>query len=229
MEHKPMKRHVIVVSVDAMVFEDLETLSKLSAFRDIWKDTARVNHVRSVYPTITYPCHSSMITGLYPEKHGILNNEKPIMLEKSSKWQHMRSMVHGKNLFDWAKENGLTTGAVFWPVSGNDPSIDYLVAEYWPQSPEESDHDCFINSGSSPEVMKKVVEPNLHHVINRTRKHPWCDSFVMGCACSMLREFKPNLLVAHPANVDAYRHETGTVHREGERSLSMRRICGSSS
>lgn len=204
-----MDRHVIVVSVDALVYEDLETLSRLSAFRSIWSRTARVNRVRSVYPTITYPCHSTMQTGLYPDKHGILNNEAPVMCEKTSLWQHMRNLVHGKTIFDWAKEAGLTTAAVFWPVSGNDPAIDYLVAEYWPQTPEETTYDCFVNSGSSPEVMEKVVAPNLHHVENRNRMHPWCDAFVMGCACSMVREFKPNLLMVHPANVDAYRHETG--------------------
>lgn len=204
-----MERHVIVVSVDAMVYEDIETLSKLSAFRDLWPSTARVNRVRSVYPTITYPCHSTMQTGLYPDKHGILNNEQPIMCEKSSLWQHMRNMVHGKNIFDYAKEKGLTTAAVFWPVSGNDPSIDYLVAEYWPQTPEETSEECYVNSGSSPEVMEKVVKPNLPYVENRQRQHPYCDAFVMGCACSMVREFKPNLLMVHPANVDAYRHETG--------------------
>ena len=60
-----------------MVYEDIETLSKLSAFRNRWPQTARVNRVRSVYPTITYPCHTTMQTGLYPDKHGILNNEKP--------------------------------------------------------------------------------------------------------------------------------------------------------
>ena len=60
-----MERHVIVVSVDAMVYEDIETLSRLSAFRDRWPQTARVNRVRSVYPTITYPCHTTMQTGLY--------------------------------------------------------------------------------------------------------------------------------------------------------------------
>ena len=61
-----MDRHVIVVSVDALVYEDLETLSRLSAFRSIWSRTARVNRVHSVYPTITYPCHSTMQTGLIP-------------------------------------------------------------------------------------------------------------------------------------------------------------------
>lgn len=39
------ERHVVVVSVDAMVFEDVETLSKLHAFESIWKETVRVDRV----------------------------------------------------------------------------------------------------------------------------------------------------------------------------------------
>lgn len=61
-------RHVIVVSVDAMVFEDVETLSHLYALESVWDQTARVDRVRSIYPTITYPCHSTMMTGVYPDR-----------------------------------------------------------------------------------------------------------------------------------------------------------------
>lgn len=211
-------RHVVVVSVDAMVYEDLETLSKLYTFEEIWDQTARVNRVRSVYPTITYPCHSTMMTGVYPETHGIVNNEKPIVCERSSQWQHMRDMVHAKSIFDYAKEAGLTTGAVFWPVTGNDKNIDYLVDEYWPQHGESSEQ-CFRDSGSSEEVMQKVVLPNLKIVENRHRQHPWCDAFVMQCACDMLATFKPNLLMVHPANVDAYRHQTGLFTQKVETGL----------
>ena len=211
-------RHVVVVSVDAMVYEDLETLSKLYTFEEIWDQTARVNRVRSVYPTITYPCHSTMMTGVYPETHGIVNNEKPIVCERSSQWQHMRDMVHAKSIFDYAKEAGLTTGAVFWPVTGNDKNIDYLVDEYWPQHGESSEQ-CFRDSGSSEEVMQKVVLPNLKIIENRHRQHPWCDAFVMQCACDMLATFKPNLLMVHPANVDAYRHQTGLFTQKVETGL----------
>ena len=210
--------HVVVVSVDAMVYEDLEILSKLYTFESIWDRTARVDRVKSVYPTITYPCHSSMMTGVYPETHGIVNNELPEVCVKSSLWQHERSMVKAKSIFDYSHEAGLTTAAVFWPVTGNDKSIDYLVNEYWPQH-GESDEQCFRDSGSSEEVMEKVVRPNLKWVANRHRKHPWCDAFVMACACDMLLNFKPNLLMVHPANVDAYRHETGLFTPKVEAGL----------
>lgn len=211
-------RHVVVVSVDAMVYEDLEILSKLYAFEQVWDQTARVDRVRSVYPTITYPCHSTMMTGVYPETHGIVNNEKPEVCVRSSLWQHMRDLVHAKSVFDYAKEAGLTTAAVFWPVTGNDKNIDYLVDEYWPQHGESSEQ-CFRDSGSSEEVMEKVVKPNLKLVENRHRQHPWCDAFVMACACDMLTEFKPNLLMVHPANVDAYRHQTGLFTQKVESGL----------
>ena len=202
-----MARHLIVISEDALVYEDLETLRTLPNFSSIWDQTARVNRVRSVYPTLTYPCHTTMRTGVYPDRHGIVNNEKSTLCEKSSPWVLMNDAVKVPDLFDAAKKKGLTTAAVFWPVTGCHASIDYLVNEYWPQSNEESTRDCFIHSGSSPEVMEKVVDKNLPMLINRV--HPYCDAFIHACACAIIREFKPNLLMIHPANIDAYRHSTG--------------------
>ena len=211
-------RHVVVVSVDAMVYEDLEILSKLYTLEPIWDQTARVDYVKSVYPTITYPCHSTMMTGVYPDKHGIVNNESKVLCAKSSPWQCMRNCLKGKTIFDYAKEQGLTTAAVFWPVTGNDPSIDYLVDEYWPHH-GESTEQCFRESGSSEEVIEKIVRPNMKLVENRHRQHPFCDAFIMACACDILTEFKPNLLMVHPANVDAARHASGVFTSRVESAL----------
>lgn len=202
-------KHLIVISQDAMVYEDLQTLQQLPAFGSIWDKCAFVDRVRSVYPTITYPNHTSMRTGAYCGKHGIINNEQTVLGERSSKWEFFNSSVKVGDIFDAAKKAGLSTAAVFWPVTGNHPSIDYLVDEYWPQTPEETTLECFANSGSSPEVLEKVIKPNMHLVDGMHRKHPWADSFVNACACSIIREFKPNLLMIHPANIDAYRHQTG--------------------
>lgn len=202
------KRHVVVVSVDALVYEDLETLSKLYALAPRWDKMARVDRVRSIYPTITYPCHSTMMTGVYPDRHHIVNNEAPILGVEHCLWQHFRSSVKAPSIFDAAKKAGLTTAAVFWPVTGKDPAIDYLVDEYWPQHGEDS-VTAFRDSGSSEEVIKKIVKPNLKYLEGKHRKHPYADAFVMGCAADMLRNFQPDLLMVHPANVDSARHASG--------------------
>jgi predicted AlkP superfamily pyrophosphatase or phosphodiesterase len=140
------------------------------------------------------------------------------MCEKSSVWQFERELVKAPSVFDLAKENGLTTAAVFWPVTGNDRNIDYLINEYWPQHGESSEQ-CFRDSGSSDEVIEKVVRPNLKILENRHRQHPFCDVFIMQCACDMLTQFKPNLLMVHPANVDSYRHGTGLFTTKVETGL----------
>lgn len=202
-----MSKHVIVISNDAMVYDDLQTLRQLPTFSRVWDRMAQIKRVRSVYPSLTYPCHTTMMTGRYPDSHGIVNNETPQVLVPASVWHLFRRDIKGRDLFDAAKAAGLTTASVFWPITGNHPHIDYLVNEYWPQDGQETLRDCFANSGSSPEVMRKVVEPNLPRLKNRV--HPYCDDYIYGCACAIIREFKPNLLMLHPANIDGYRHQSG--------------------
>lgn len=204
-----MDRHIVVVSADALLYEDMHELSQLSFFKRMWNRAARVDRIRSIYPTITYPCHATMMTGVYPETHGIINNEQLCIGQISSPWVHMRDAVKAPTIFDHAKAKGLTTASVFWPVTGRDSSIDYLINEYWPQSPEETTRECFIHSGTSPKVMEKIVDPNLGFLQGKERMHPWADQFIMNCATDIIREFKPNLLMIHPANIDGYRHETG--------------------
>ena len=202
-----MSRYVIVLSNDALVYDDLAYLQKLPNFSRIWERTARVEQIRSVYPTLTYPCHTTLMTGNYPDRHGIVHNETPQLLCRSAAWHHFRADVRGTDLFDAAKAAGLRTAAVSWPVTGNHPSIDYLINEYSPQTPDESLRECYAHSGSSCEVLEKVVDANLH--LHRIGVHPYYDAFVYGCACSIIRAFQPNLLMIHPANIDGYRHSTG--------------------
>ena len=56
-------KHLIVISEDAMVYEDLAELRQMPSFGQVMKNAAIVKTVRSVYPTITYPNHTSMRTG----------------------------------------------------------------------------------------------------------------------------------------------------------------------
>ena len=81
-----MGKHVIVISEDALIYEDTATLEQLPVFGSIWKKAARVEQVRSIYPTLTYPCHTTMMTGCYPDRHGIVNNELSNVKELSSDW-----------------------------------------------------------------------------------------------------------------------------------------------
>ena len=206
-------KYAVVISEDAMVYEDLEVLKELPAFGSVWDQAAIIKKNRSIYPTITYPCHTTMRTGCYPDRHGVINNEQTILDEVSSKWEHFNDIVKVPDIFDRAKEHGLTTAAVYWPVTGNHPHIDWLINEYWPQNPGEDEAECYRDSGSNDETME-IVRRNIHHLRGHMRKHPWGEKFINACACDIIEQFRPNLLMIHPANVDGYRHQTGVFSQK---------------
>ncbi len=201
-------KYAVVISEDAMVSEDLEVLSELPTFGSVMKQAAVIRHNRSIYPTVTYPCHVTMSTGCYPDRHGVINNELTNLTEVSSRWEHFHSAVKVPGIFDRAKENGLSTSAVFWPVTGCHPNIDWLIDEYWPQEPSGDIAECFRETGTDERTME-IVRRNIHLLKGHVRQHPWADQFVNACACDIIRSFRPNLLMIHPANIDGYRHETG--------------------
>jgi len=212
-----MKKKIIVISADALVWEDIEYMKTLPNFRKFLMGGCMVKRVRSVYPTITYPCHTTMITGVYPKKHKIFGNYEfiPGRLNLPWKWYY-KSTMHKYDIFRAAKEAGYTTAAVYWPVTGNHPYIDYLIDEYWFEYPDDTFYKAYKRTGSSEEVLE-IIEKHREGVV--LRKHPGCDEFVIRCSCDIIRKFKPDLLMIHPANIDAVRHETGLFNEKVNESL----------
>lgn len=202
------KKHIIVLSADALVSDDMELLEKLPNFRKYLAGGACVKQVKSVYPTITYPAHTTIATGVYPNRHGVnCNLVTPYeCIDSPLPWTWFHDRVKVPDIFDAAKNAGLTTSAVFWPVTGNHKSIDYLIDEYWTQSKDDTILEMFERSGSSPEMLDIIKR---HMSVLEERKHPQADEFLIRCACDIIREYKPNLIMIHPANIDGYRHSNG--------------------
>ena len=216
-----MSRKLIVLSVDAMVSEDVEKLKKMPNTRRYMPKPAEIKRVRTIYPTITYPVHTAIATGCYADKTGVFSNNVVEPGRKSSgKWQWFHDSVKVPDIFTAAKRKGLTTAAVFWPVTGNHPDIDWNIDEYWTQSdiPGDTLHDAMARSGSTPEVLD-IVDKYEPLIRGHQRQHPYADDFVMYCACEMITRFKPDLLMIHPANIDSYRHGFGLWNDEVDRGI----------
>lgn len=200
--------HLIVVSSDAMVGEDLEYFKTKPSYQRIFEGGAEITNVSSIYPSVTFPAHATMMTGMYPEHHGVFSNMQLIPGADPIPWQWDYDFLTCTDIFRAAKAAGLTTAAVLWPVTAGNPAIDYHIADYWAQSPEETNRQAFARSGSCPEVLK-IIEKHEHLFAGAEREHPQRDDFGMACAADIIREFKPNLLLVHPANIDGVRHANG--------------------
>ncbi|MBQ8893905.1 MAG: alkaline phosphatase family protein [Clostridia bacterium] len=206
------KKKLIIISNDALVREDMDYLLTKPLMKELVAKGSWVETLKTVYPSITYCCHASMITGCYPEKTHLYNNEVDEYGCKDWNWE--RKSIRVKTLIDAAKDAGCTTANVFWPVLGNDPNIDYNIAEYWSQTPEEPLVDALRRMGSSEQVLKEIVEPNLYYIDGHQRQHPFCDEFIFACARDMIVKYQPDLLVLHPAGIDGKRHQCGIFNDE---------------
>lgn len=199
---------VLVISSDAMVGEDLVQYRQTSSYRRLFAGGAQVRQVRSIYPSLTLPAHVTMMTGMYPEHHGIASNTLLTPGTVPAPWHWEYGPILCDTVFKAAKQAGRTTAAVFWPVTGSNPDIDYLLADNWPYGPGDTLEKAFRRTGTTPEVLQ-IVERHKAIYEHCQQKHPERDLFGIRCACDILRQFRPDLMLLHPANIDAVRHTQG--------------------
>src|SRR5439155_11122215 len=72
----------------------------------------------SVMPSVTFPAHTTMITGVNPLRHGVAMN---LVFDPDGHLggglDHFYSDIRAPTLFDRARAAGLRTAAVTWPVT----------------------------------------------------------------------------------------------------------------
>ncbi|MDO4595305.1 MAG: alkaline phosphatase family protein, partial [Tissierellia bacterium] len=68
-----MKSKMYIISFDGLSKVDMNYLKKKPNFKKFLKDASFCFNVKSIYPSITYPAHTSISTGNFPNKHGIVN------------------------------------------------------------------------------------------------------------------------------------------------------------
>ena len=213
------KRKLLVISNDSLVQDDLHYLMSKPFFKELTEKGSLVSSLKTVYPTITYCCHAAMITGCYPNKTGVYNNRTDEPFVKDYTWG--RENIKVKTLVDAAKEQGYTTASVWWPCMGGDPNVDYMVPEYWSQGPEDDFLSAQARMGASEEVLREVIEPNLHYIKEKERTHPWIDVHIFACARDLLRKFNPDVMFVHSGSIDGLRHSYGVTHPKVTETLDI--------
>lgn len=211
-----MKQKLFVLSLDALVREDIEYMMTKPNFRRIMEKRAEVDKVLSVFPAITYPAHTTLMTGCYPGKHGVYNNVPFKDYEDNKKhWYRYSKVVRVEDIFTAAKRAGCTTASVYWPITGGHPDIDYIINEYFFFYPEEDTIEAFRNMGANDATVK-VIEENRHIIEGVRRKEVGFsyDRFLMKCACGLIRDVQPDVMLVHNCIPDTARHKYGAFGPE---------------
>lgn len=212
-----MPKRLIVFSVDAMVTEDVEAMRNMPNFRRYLNGGSEFQHgMRTIYPSVTYPIHASILTGCYAEKHQVTSNFGFTTEDKDATWLFSSEHIAVEDIFAVAKRAKLTTAAVGWPMTGCNPNIDYLANEYWMPLPGDTLRKSFQRMGSSEEVLD-ILESHTDLLapdwMLGGKKHfmswPEVDDFWVACTCDIIRKFKPDITFVHTGTFDSFRHKYG--------------------
>ncbi len=217
-------KHIIVVSIDAMVCEDLEYAKTLPAFSEIMKDASVIERVRTIYPSVTHPVHATLITGASAGIHGIINNYK---FEKdapaSGEWHNCLGDIRCDTLLHAAKRAGLTTATATWPLTCRGSEvIDYLVPglmNYYLDGREGEPLSVFREYGATPCIMDIIAEGVQK--FGARDVHPAVDAFQFFCATKIFERYQPNLMLIHPGHVDHTRHGYGVFSEQVKEALRL--------
>ncbi len=204
-----MDRHLIVVSVDALVYEDLDYAATLPAFGRLIQSGSRIEHVRTIYPTLTHPVHASILTGQPAGITGVIANTYFMPGCLDCTWYNQLEEIRCDTLLHAARRAGLTTAVCRWPVTaGTSGVIDYLVPEIMSRDMQlGTPLEVYARLGATSCLMGTIAE--ALEQFESDLNHPVYDEVALYCAKDILRTYKPHLLLTHPGYVDAARHDTG--------------------
>lgn len=202
---KTKAKYLVVVSIDALNAQDFDFIKKLPNFSKIINTGSYIKNVIGIYPSITYPAHTSIITGTYPEKHGIFNNEKMEIGVKKQHWYWQKKYIKVPTLVDIAIENNMKVGNIFWPVMAKS-KIQYNCPEIWNVKKYGSHIITSLMNGTPSflislglrfgKILRRINQPNL-------------DDFACACTCYTIQKKKTNLTLVHLNEIDYTRHKYG--------------------
>ncbi len=208
-------KRVMIISFDAVGERDLAFMRTLPHFAAFFEQAALCPKVDSVYPSITYPAHTSIVTGRMPKNHGIINNTKLQPGRERADWVYQRKYIRGTTLYDEARKKGFRTAALLWPVVGRS-KIDYYVPEVMVTRRWQT--QILVNAINGPVGYQLDLNRRFGHLRDGIRQ-PALDNFIQASALYTIRKYNPDLFLLHLTDVDTNRHIYGVDHPKVKEAL----------
>lgn len=153
---------VVLISLDGFRWDYIEKHDAKNLER-IAKQGVRGTKMRTVYPTKTFPNHLSIITGLLPINHGVVDNSfcdtKRDECYSMGKGKDDSTWFNGIPLWNLASMQGLKSATYFWPES--DARFNGMLPDYYYHYSKHSDYQNRVDQIVQWLTMPKAQRPQL--------------------------------------------------------------------
>lgn len=197
-------KHVIVITVDGFRPDFyLDTAWHAYNIRALMKDGAHTLGQNSVFPSMTYPSHTTLITGVQPSVHGVYYNSMFEPNGSTGKIYWNDTSIKVPTLWKAVQDKGMKASALFWPVSADAP-VRYNIPDIGSMG------EAIREQYSKPAGFLSTVKTE---VFNGAAKIEYGrDVNVAKIAAYVIKKDQPNYMTVHFFSVDHAEHMDG---REG--------------
>jgi predicted AlkP superfamily pyrophosphatase or phosphodiesterase len=210
------RRMVVVISLDGFPAYTLQDPKlPVPTLRRLAERGSSAKRMVPINPTVTWPNHTAMVTGVRSPRHGLLYNGTlvrtggwpPVKIEP---WIDKEQMVHATTVYDVASRQGLTTAEVDWVAIHNARTINWHFPEQ--ASPDGALEREMIEHGA---LKRSDVENfDKDNIV-------WRDEIWAKAATYLIREHKPNLLLVHFLTLDSTQHRYGPKTLASEAAMAF--------
>jgi predicted AlkP superfamily pyrophosphatase or phosphodiesterase len=215
MTAKAESKYLVVVSLDGLSAEDFPVIQRLPHFKRLLESGACIRRLEGIYPTQTYPLHTTIVTGCYPHKHGIASNTRLEPSRWPPNWHWYRKDIHVPTLYDVATTRGFPSATLFWPVAGG-AKIRSVLPEIKAIKPWQCQLLLMLRAGSPLFMLAKLLR--FGRYLKKLNSH-YLDDMTSEIACHLIRRRHIRLLLLHLLDLDYTRHRHGFMGGEVDRVL----------
>src|SRR5580698_6917350 len=211
---------VLLISVDGMKPEAiLDAQShglKVPNLRAFMADGAYAQGVRGVLPTLTYPSHTTLLTGASPAKHGIIDNTTfDPMLRNQRGWYWYAEDIKVPTLWDAASAANLKTANVYWPVSVG-AKITYNLSQIWRTG---TDDDLKLQRALSTSGLEQELSAELGRYPGGMEETVAEDEIRARFAIRLLEKKHPGFFTVYLTGLDTEEHASGPFSPKSNQTL----------
>lgn len=208
-------KYLFVISFDGLSSLDFDFLLNLKNFKEFIKEASYCRNVKTIYPSLTYPAHASIVTGKYPKNHKVINNTLLQVNKKSPDWKWQRKYIKSDTIYDIALKNGKKVASILWPVTAKS-KITYNMPEIFPNRKWQNQ---IITSAVNGSLYYQFILNKKFGHLRDGLKEPNLGNFAHSSVLYTIKKYRPDMLLAHYIDLDTTRHKYGFYSKEAFEAL----------
>lgn len=214
---------VLLISIDGLRPGDILEADKrglrLPVLQGLLSEGSHAEGVTGVWPTFTLPSHVTLVTGVSPARHGIVNNLQFWPADQPAAQSYtFVSDIKVRTLWDAAHAKGLVTASVNWPVSTGSSAIDHGFSVWsYPQTgqPDDAKYLRIVNGPALIDTIEAKIGPiRLEH-----RKDAAEEAEDARIAAALIDLYHPDFLTVHFGALDEAEHGFGLGSAEAKAAI----------